>query len=600
VLVALCWFAVVALADKAPAQQAPQVPAAPSNAVLELEFTPVARAQIAIWIERGGEFITTLRLTEAVNRYGVGNRPGASQMNSGFRWPYGRREGVLPIWAALRARQPGARQFRRVIFQNRTSEGYAARTSEDYTPDAYYCLSFDVEATQKDALDAVTCPSLINSDKGRFITEADVQLGYAEPYEVPVTLEQRMRPLSLDSWYPPRRDLVPCQDCRDHPDAALFKAHAEEVMPELDAISMATPVGDVPQQILHPIPHEWPAGDYRACLEINVEGDHNATFGPDTHPTPALRAGWWDDFSTIWGYPYRGQPSVVYCAEFTIAGDAAVHETRVSEPVGSAGGWDAIDPGYGELRPMTGVTDDPAGAPGSGADRLHRTDGGDRLIARVRPASECAANVPPTAVMELAVRRHDDPLHAHEYAALSFRAAGDDRAVHRYEVRVALAPITDELSFMAGVPAKQASSEAAELLVPTAAAPGELVEVALGGLTAQTHHHVAVRAVDGCAAAGPIATAEITTTERKFTTVTPCFIATAAWDSPLAAEIGTLRRFRDRHLASTAPGRLLVSVYERVGPVLADFIRPSEARREAVRRLLRPLIAFVERIDAGP
>jgi hypothetical protein len=68
--------------------------------LLELSFTPTRRAQIAIWIEDAdGTFIETVALTSSVAPRGVGNRPGALQMNSGFRWPYGRREGILPIWS---------------------------------------------------------------------------------------------------------------------------------------------------------------------------------------------------------------------------------------------------------------------------------------------------------------------------------------------------------------------------------------------------------------------------------------------------------------------------------------------------------------------
>src|SRR6188768_3021674 len=67
---------------------------------LEFHFKPTARAQLALWVERAdGTFVATVRLTDAVRYRGVGNRPGASEMNSGFRWPYGRREGVLPVWA---------------------------------------------------------------------------------------------------------------------------------------------------------------------------------------------------------------------------------------------------------------------------------------------------------------------------------------------------------------------------------------------------------------------------------------------------------------------------------------------------------------------
>src|SRR5512142_2172713 len=116
--------------------------ATPMAGLLEFDFTPVHYAQLAIWIEKDdGTFLSTVRLTEAVAYRGIGNRPGASEMNSGFRWPYGRREGVLPIWAHRRMTGDGARPFKRVIFQKRTSEGLASRTSDDYSRDEYFCLS---------------------------------------------------------------------------------------------------------------------------------------------------------------------------------------------------------------------------------------------------------------------------------------------------------------------------------------------------------------------------------------------------------------------------------------------------------------------------
>ena len=158
-------------------------PGEAQDRVIEISFTPTERAQIAIWIESAdGTFLRTIRLTEATARRGIGNRPGALQMNSGFHWPYGRREGVLPVWAHRRvtAQEP----FRRVIFQDRLSEGFASRTSNDASPDDYYCLSFNQATTTSDALDAVTCASQFNSDKGRYITEDDVERGYAEPFEM--------------------------------------------------------------------------------------------------------------------------------------------------------------------------------------------------------------------------------------------------------------------------------------------------------------------------------------------------------------------------------------------------------------------------------
>src|SRR6195952_2445027 len=77
---------------------------AQAQGVLTFKYTPAPRAQVAIWIEdANGQYLATVALTDAVGYRGIGNRPGSSDMNSGYRWPYGRREGVLPIWAHRRA-----------------------------------------------------------------------------------------------------------------------------------------------------------------------------------------------------------------------------------------------------------------------------------------------------------------------------------------------------------------------------------------------------------------------------------------------------------------------------------------------------------------
>ena len=156
----------------------------PTFHTIELTFTPTARSQLALWIESAdGTFLKTVALTQSVAFRGIGNRPGASQMNSGFRWPYGRREGVLPVWAHRRAAAPGAGVWRRVIFQSRI-EGKASRTADDQSADPYFCLSFQSATTRRDALDAVSCATAFTSDKGRFITANDVANGYSEPMEV--------------------------------------------------------------------------------------------------------------------------------------------------------------------------------------------------------------------------------------------------------------------------------------------------------------------------------------------------------------------------------------------------------------------------------
>jgi hypothetical protein len=69
-----------------------------------------------------------------------------------------------------------------------------------------------------------------------------------------------------------------------------------------------------------------------------------------------------------------------------------------------------------------------------------------------------------------------------------------------------------------------------------------------------------------------------------------CFIATAAFGSPLAKEVHVLRAFRDRYLLTNNPGRLLVSQYYRFSPPLSSAIAVSEARQAVARGALRPVV----------
>jgi tetratricopeptide (TPR) repeat protein len=74
-----------------------------------------------------------------------------------------------------------------------------------------------------------------------------------------------------------------------------------------------------------------------------------------------------------------------------------------------------------------------------------------------------------------------------------------------------------------------------------------------------------------------------------------CFIATAAYGSPLAPDVVVLSRFRDAVLLRSRPGRGFVAVYYFVSPPLAALIAKAGFLRVAARRLLlAPLVRILK------
>lgn len=73
-----------------------------------------------------------------------------------------------------------------------------------------------------------------------------------------------------------------------------------------------------------------------------------------------------------------------------------------------------------------------------------------------------------------------------------------------------------------------------------------------------------------------------------------CFIATAAYGSPSAADVLLLQEFRDRRLLRHRGGAALVTLYQYLSPAVADHIRPRAWSRWAVRALLiRPIVVVL-------
>src|SRR5574341_745211 len=101
--------------------------------------------QIAVWVESadGASFIDTLMVTNAVGFRGIGNRPGAWDLPSSPKFPYGKRPMALPVWAFRRGKL-----YDSVIMQDASGAPNPDRGDKEYwlgfheaisSPDPYYC-----------------------------------------------------------------------------------------------------------------------------------------------------------------------------------------------------------------------------------------------------------------------------------------------------------------------------------------------------------------------------------------------------------------------------------------------------------------------------
>ena len=81
---------------------------------VDVQFTPTDKLQLVAWIETAaGAYVDTLYITQQVGTFGLGNRPGRFDFNSGPIWPYGRRTTTFPVWSHRHGMS-----FPVVMFQN--------------------------------------------------------------------------------------------------------------------------------------------------------------------------------------------------------------------------------------------------------------------------------------------------------------------------------------------------------------------------------------------------------------------------------------------------------------------------------------------------
>jgi len=83
-------------------------------------------------------------------------------------------------------------------------------------------------------------------------------------------------------------------------------------------------------------------------------------------------------------------------------------------------------------------------------------------------------------------------------------------------------------------------------------------------------------------------------------TASVCFIATAAYGTPMAEEVQVLRDLRDSHLLTNPPGRAFVGFYYRISPPIARFITEHDVLKPVVRAGLVPAVAISTMVvDSG-
>ena len=79
---------------------------------------------------------------------------------------------------------------------------------------------------------------------------------------------------------------------------------------------------------------------------------------------------------------------------------------------------------------------------------------------------------------------------------------------------------------------------------------------------------------------------------KEKTPAAPCFIATAAYGTPMAEDLQILREFRDGYLLTNSPGQAFVDFYCRTSPPIAEFMNEHPILKPIVRAGLMPAVAM--------
>lgn len=76
-------------------------------------------------------------------------------------------------------------------------------------------------------------------------------------------------------------------------------------------------------------------------------------------------------------------------------------------------------------------------------------------------------------------------------------------------------------------------------------------------------------------------------------TSSDCFVATAAFGTPLQTEIQILREWRDNELSFSIAGRQFIDIYYKVGPHLARLVEKNKFIARISRSIIRQAIKYI-------